>query len=161
DAAAAPNPVTITNVSITSITVTYGTVSGSSGYELDASSTNFTDGVVYSSVTLSPQSSVLSVLSLSPDTTYWLKVGSLSNGATSYANAQSTSTLTNLLAPSTLGVTSNTVTAAWPAFSVGSGTNTAQGYRLEAYSDNGYVSLIQSTATTDATFSTLTLSGLS
>ena len=42
DAGPAPSAVTLGAVSITSITVNYGTVGGSQGYELDASSTNFT-----------------------------------------------------------------------------------------------------------------------
>ena len=37
-AGVAPSPVTLSAVYVTSATVTYGTVSGSNGYELDASS---------------------------------------------------------------------------------------------------------------------------
>ena len=44
----------------------------------------------------------------------------------------STSTLTNFLTPIVFGVSSNTVTVNWPAFDGGSGTNTAQGYELDA-----------------------------
>src|SRR5262249_15983224 len=104
----------------------------------------------------------LTVQGLSPDTTYFLKVGSLWNGATSYANTvpSSTSTLTNLISPSTLGVSSTTIQAGWPAFSVGSGTNTTQRYRLEAYTDSGYTSLAGSSQTAVASQSTLTVSGL-
>src|SRR5260370_795103 len=88
-------------------------------------------------------SDLLSVLALNPDTTSFLKVGSLWNGATSYTLSvpSSTSTLTNLISPSVLSVTSNTVTAGWPAFAVGSGTNTTQGYELDAYSDAAYTTL--------------------
>src|SRR4029077_12594936 len=82
--------------------------------------------------------------------------------ATSYSGTQpSTSTLTNFLTPSVLSVSSFSVTAGWPAFAVGSGTNTAQGYRLEAYSDAGYTSLVGSSQTTVVTQSTLTIGGLS
>jgi hypothetical protein len=162
DAGPAPSPVTIGAVYITSITVNFGTVGGSGGYELDASSTNFVGGVTLSSITSVNTLGSLTVLGLNPDTTYFLKVGSLWNGATSYALSvpSSTSTLTNLINPSLLSVTSNTVTAGWPAFSVGSGTNTTQGYRFEAYSDPGYATLIASSQTTVATLSTLTISGL-
>ena len=44
----------------------------------------------------------------------------------------STSTLTNVLTPIVFSVSSNTVTVNWPAFAMGSGTNTAQGYELDA-----------------------------
>src|SRR5437773_4231397 len=121
DAGPAPSPVNISNVYITSITVNYGTVGGSGGYELDASSTNFVGGVTLSSITTTGSLASLTVLALNPDTTYFLKVGSLWNGATSYTLSapSSTSTLTNLISPSQLSVTSNTVTAGWPAFAVG------------------------------------------
>src|SRR5262249_37590365 len=87
----------------------------------------------------------------------------LFNGGTNYTLTTpiSTSTLTNLLSPSVLGVSSITVQAGWPAFAVGSGTNTAQGYRFEAYTDASYTSLAGSSVTTSGTVSTLTISGLS
>src|SRR5205807_6087291 len=53
-----------------------------------------------------------------------------------------------------------TATAGWPAFAVGSGTNTTQGYRFEAYSDAAYTTLIASSQTAIASVSTLTISGL-
>src|SRR5205807_2305856 len=67
DAGPAPSPVTIAAVYITSATVTYGTVSGSQGYELDASSTNFAGGVTLSSITTSSALSSLTAQGLSPD----------------------------------------------------------------------------------------------
>src|SRR5204863_76936 len=86
NAGAAPSPVNVRTVYITSITVTYGTVGGSQGYELDASSTNFNGtGVILSSNTTINSLASLTVFALNPDTTYYLKVGSLWNGATTYA----------------------------------------------------------------------------
>src|SRR4029077_17567072 len=96
-AGVAPSPVTIAAVYITSITVNYGTVGGSNGYELDASTSNFLGGVVLSSITTSSSLASLTVLALSPDTTYFLKVGALYNGATTYSSTLSTSTLTNFI----------------------------------------------------------------
>src|SRR5262249_34350164 len=121
DAGPAPSPVNVSAVYITSATITYGTVAGSQGYELDASSTNFTTGAVLSSSTASNALGTLTVFGLSPDTTYYFRVGSLWNGATSYAPSvpTSTSTLTNYISPSTLGVSSTTIQAGWPAFAVG------------------------------------------
>src|SRR4029077_2551583 len=146
-----------------SITITYGTVGGSQGYELDASSTNFDGtGVILSSITSNSALGGLTVQALTRDTTYLLKVGSIFGAATSYSTTQpSTSTLTNFLNPSVLSVSSFSVTVGWPAFTVGSGTNTAQGYRLEAYSDSGYTALVGSSQTTVVTQSTLTIGGLS
>src|SRR5262249_41839737 len=135
DSGASPAPANITAVYVSSIAVTYSTIAGSQGYELDASSTNFVGGVIKSSITTLGSVNSLTVQGLNPDTTYWLKVGSLFNGGTNYTLTipPSTSTLTNLLAPSVFSVSSTTVSGAWPAFAVGSGTNTAQGYHLEAY----------------------------
>src|ERR1017187_6438945 len=127
----APTSVQVLSVYITTAAVGWVQVAGSGGYELDASSTNFVGGVVMSSVTPSVALSTLTVQGLIPDTTYWFKAGSLWNGATTYASAVSSVTYTNFLSPSVLRVSSLTVTAGWPAFSVGSGTTTAQGYRLE------------------------------
>ena len=102
----------------------------------------------------------LTVQGLNPDTTYYLKVGSLFSGATSYSATQpSTSTLTNLLTPSVFGVSSNTVTVNWPAFAINSGTNTAQGYELDASTSSNFVTYASSLTTVVAQ-STLTISGL-
>src|SRR4029077_12053458 len=162
NAGAAPTAVTLNAVYITSITINYGTVGGATGYELDASSTNFNGtGVILSSITAVNGLGSLTVQALNPDTTYFLKVGSLWSGATIYSGTQpSTSTLTNFLSPSVLSVSSFSVTAGWPAFAVGSGTNTAQGYRLEAYNDAAYTSLAGPSQTTVVTQSTLTIGGL-
>src|SRR5581483_10399117 len=145
NAGPAPSPVTLANVYITSATLTYGTVAGASGYELDASTSNFSGGVVLSSSTTGSGLGTLTVAGLNPDTTYYLRAGSLWNGATIYSATQpSTSTLTNFLSPTTLSVSSFSVTAGWPAFAIGSGTNTAQGYRFEAYTDAAYTSFAAS-----------------
>src|SRR4029077_12878153 len=82
------------------------------------------------------------------------------NGATTYSSALSTSTLTNYLSPTTQSVSSFTVTAGWPAFAINSGTNTAQGYRFEAYTDPGYTAFAGSSVTTSVALSTLTINGL-
>src|SRR5262249_42748454 len=146
-----PSPANITAVYVSSVAVNYTTIGGAQGYELDASSTNFNGtGVILSSVTTLGSVSSLIVQNLNPDTTYSLKIGSLFNVGTNYSLATpvSTSTLTNLLSPSVLGVSSITVQAGWPAFAVGSGTNTTQGYRFEAYTGSSYTSLAGSSVTT-------------
>src|SRR5262249_46537727 len=138
----APANVQITQVFVTSMTVTWTPVPSDSGYSLEAYTDAGFTSFAASSVTTSGTLGSLTVTGLGADTTYYLRVGSLWNGTTNYAPSvpASTSTLTNLLSPSVLNVSSNTVTAGWPAFAVGSGTNTAQGYRFEAYTDAGYTS---------------------
>src|SRR5206468_9135286 len=87
DAGAAPSQATIGAVYITSITVNYTTVSGSGGYELDASSTNFNGtGVVLSSIRSEERRVGKEGRGRKPDTTYLLKAGSLWNGATTYTS---------------------------------------------------------------------------
>ena len=114
-----------------------------------------TDGTV-STLTFNPAS-------LAANTTYFVRVGSLWNGATSYANTSplSTSTLTSPIANQQyfqVGVTS--VTVNWTAMTVGTGTNTSEGYRLDASTAPDFSgTLFFSSNTTPAT-STLTVTGL-
>src|SRR5260221_4040085 len=115
----------ITQVYVSSLTATWVALpggSGNTGYVLEASLTDF-GAVVASSITTDVALSTLSfnIGTLNPDTTYFVRVGALYNGATTYATPSlSTSTLTNLLTPSVLSVSSRTVTAGWPAFDTGS-----------------------------------------
>src|SRR5204863_6824316 len=94
---------------------------------------------------------------LAPNTTYFVRVGALYNGATSYADTvpASTSTLTSLITGSQFYRTWGTsVTVNW--LPLGS----AQGYRLEAASDSGFTAIVASSVTTDVAQSTLTVVGL-
>ena len=159
-AGVAPGSPLITAVYITSATLTYTTVSGSGGYEIDASSNQFAGGIVFSSVTTNNALGTLTVTGLDPDTTYYFNVGALWNGATTYSVTQpSTSTLTNLINPSVLSVSSQSVTVSWPAFASGASTNTAQGYELDASTSSSFITYTSST-TTAVTQSTLTITGL-
>ena len=76
-AGAAPGSVSLTAVYVTSTTLSWTAVSGSNGYEVDASSMQFASGVVLSTVTTNNASTSLTVLGLNPDTTYYFNVGSL------------------------------------------------------------------------------------
>src|SRR4029077_8083575 len=94
-------------------------------------------GVIFSSVTSASLTSLTvgTVSPLAANTTYYVRIGALYNGATTYSGTLSSSTLTNLLSGSQFaGVSSFTVTANWVAFSTGPGTNTSEGYRLDASS---------------------------
>src|SRR5208283_904701 len=99
---------------------------------------------------------------LNPNTTYYIRVGSLWNGSTDYALTapQSTSTLTNLINPSVLSVSSTTVQAGWAAFAVGPGTSTAEGYELDVSTYANFSLLAGSSVTAIVTVSTLTVPNL-
>src|SRR5262249_19724144 len=94
-------PVLITAVYVSSITATWNDVPNTTGYDVEASSTNFNGtGIVYSTVTIDTTATTLTVgtaVALASDTTYYVRVGALYNGATSYAVTTpiSTSTLTS------------------------------------------------------------------
>src|SRR5262249_34412705 len=94
---------------------------------------------------------------LTANTTYWFKVGALYNGATSYAftTPVSTATLTSFITTAQFYSTFVTsVTVNWTPL------GSADGYRLEAYSDANYTSLAGSSVTASVAQSTLTVEGL-
>ena len=159
------NPL-ITNVYISSLTVAWGTAAGATGYTMDASTAaNFT-GTVISSVTNSVSITTLTFNSgqLSPNTTYFVRVGSLSGGATSYANTTpaSTSTLTSLITSTqAYQVFATSITANWTAMTVGTGTNTSEGYELDASTAANFTGQIFISSNTTPLTSTLTVTGLS
>ena len=93
----APLSPAISTVWYSSVAVTWTQVASDLGYSLEASSTNFSGGTLYSSGTTNGASTTLIVVGLSEATTYWMKVGSRWNdGTTTYANTvpSSTETLT-------------------------------------------------------------------
>src|SRR5439155_25066946 len=107
DAGSASFPTRRSSDLVSSLTVTYGTVSNSQGYQLDASTSSIDFfPVKASSITTSNALNTLSfnLGTLNPDTTYFVRIGALYNGATTYnmVTQPSTSTLTNLISPSVL-----------------------------------------------------------
>jgi hypothetical protein len=118
----APTTPLIMAVYQTSMTVTFGSVLGSQGYELDAStgawSNSFTGNV--SSITANGSAMTLSFNSaaLLSNTTYFLRVGNIEGGATTYANTNPTSTST-LTVPLTTAqiyqVNYSSITVNWQA----------------------------------------------
>src|ERR1019366_645271 len=96
-----------------------------------------------SSITTNNALSTLTFYSgaLNPNTTYFVRVGSLFGGTTSYAPTSpiSTSTLTsplNNVQPYQVTATSFTVN--WTAFTAGSGPNTAEGYEMDVSPDPNF-----------------------
>src|SRR5205085_11316597 len=105
-----------------------GPFSSYSGYSLEASTASNFTGTLISSVT--PVGSLTSLTfnqaQLAPNTTYFVRVGSLWNGATTYADTVpgSTSTLTSSLKIGrALGTYTSSVTLNWTAFTSDSGAS--------------------------------------
>ena len=133
----APISPVITGVFVSSMSATWSDVNYNTGYSLEASTgaspNTFTGNV--SSVTFNPNATGLAfnAAQLAPNTTYVVQVGALYNGDTVYLNTvpASTSTLTNLLQNAQVFATNtSSITVNWTQMSVGSGTNTSEGYRL-------------------------------
>jgi len=153
------NPI-ISAVYITSITASWTLVSSTMGYKVDASTASNFTGTLFSSITTSTQSAVLSPQSLSANTTYYLRVGAVYPGTTSYANTvpSSLSTLTNLVsAVQIYQVFGTSVTLNW----AGLGAGNAEGYQLQASTASDFSGAQFSSSTPDVNKSTLTLTGLS
>ena len=157
-AGAAPVP-TITGVFVSSISVQWPDATLNDGYVMEAYSDSG-----YTSLTTSSATVVADLTSLTfnagtllPNTTYWIKVGALYNGATSYGftTPVSTSTLTSLVTNAQVyRVFTTSVAVNWTPL------GSAQGYRLEAYSDASFITLAGSSVTADVALSTLTVEGL-
>src|SRR5262249_55168595 len=92
---------------------------------------------------------------LNPNTTYFVRVGALYNGATTYSTVLATATLTTLITDAQFyQVNVTSVVVNWTPL------GSADGYRLEAATDAGFTNVIQSSVTTDVNFSTLTIQSL-
>src|SRR6185295_15553965 len=158
----APAP-TITSVYITTMRVTWPSVTSNTGYSLEASTdTNFTGAIISSVTSIGTLTGLtFNANSLAGNTTYYVRVGSLWNGTTNYSSTLSTSTLTSLLTGSQFaGVSSFTVSANWVAFSSGPGNGTSEGYRVQASTAADFSLINGSSETTNAALSTLTINGL-
>jgi DNA-binding beta-propeller fold protein YncE len=126
----APGNPAVAAVSLTSITVDWTAVASTYGYVLIASTAANFSGTVFSSSTTDGSVSSLTVSGLSPNTVYFLNVGSLWGSATSYASELSTATLVPP-APSPptlagLALSSGTIGWSWTL----SSTATAQNFYL-------------------------------
>jgi len=156
------NPL-ITAVYRSSMTIVWGSVNSLDGYIVQASTANNFTGTLVSSITTDGTSTSLSPQSLIPNTTYFVRVGSLWNGATTYALTTpiSTSTWVDLLTNSQIYTVSYTsVTLNWTAQGVGPGANTSEGYLVQASTASDYSGTIYSSSTTNVVLSTLSVVGL-
>src|SRR5436853_5365741 len=87
----------ISAVYLSTITATWTTVPNVTGYNVEASTmSNFT-GVLFTTITTNTSATTLTVSSaanLAPDTTYFVRIGALYNGATTYIATVPTNTST-------------------------------------------------------------------
>src|SRR5205807_932128 len=156
----------ISAVYLSTITATWTTVPNVTGYDVEASTmSNFT-GTIFTTATTNTSAITLTVSSaanLAPDTTYFIRIGALYNGATTYIATvpSSTSTLASLVTNGQVyQVFATSITANWFTFNSGSGANTSQGYELDASTAANFTGTIYSSTTFLASNSTLTVSGL-
>src|SRR5438132_11300260 len=110
---------------------------------------NFT-GVLFTTSTTNTSATTLTVSSaanLAPNTTYFVRIGALYNGATTYIATvpSSTSTLASLVTNGQVyQVFATSITANWFTFNSGSGANTSQGYELDASTAANFTGTIYS-----------------
>jgi hypothetical protein len=156
------NPFQLGMPGISSITLTWTNPGGPNGYVVNASTlSNFT-GTLYSTSTFNPAQTTMTVTGLTPNTSYFFQVGALYGGTTSYSGQiTNTSTLANaLLNPQITQVNNSSITVNWTAFTVGSGTNTAEGYFLYASTTPNFSTTILMSTNSTPAVSTLTVFGL-
>src|SRR5207244_13345239 len=105
---------------------------------------------------------VSSALYLPAALPFFVRIGALYNGATTYIATvpSSTSTLASLVTNGQVyQVFATSITANWFTFNSGSGANTSQGYELDASTAANFTGTIYSSTTFLAANSTLTVSG--
>jgi hypothetical protein len=150
-------------VGTSSIGVQFGTV-GADGYTVAASTKSDFSGVVQSSTLFGTQS-VLAPAGLDPNTTYYLRAGSLYGGTTVYfASSLSTATLSKLATGTTvyqINVTSMAVNwLSLPLAPPEASSNSASGYLLQVSSRSDFTPLWTASTTPNVALSTLTAFGL-
>ncbi|MBI5245837.1 MAG: right-handed parallel beta-helix repeat-containing protein, partial [Elusimicrobia bacterium] len=152
-----------TFVAQSSVGVQYGTV-GADGYVVSASTMADFTGTVISSTVFNSQAE-LAPFGLLPNTTYFVKTGSLWGGSTVYAaTVLSTATLTKLVTGTTvyqINVTSMVVNwLSLPLAPPAASSDSASGYRLEVSTRSDFVPLWTSSQTPNVQLSTLAAFGL-
>ncbi|PCI36618.1 MAG: hypothetical protein COB53_08925, partial [Elusimicrobia bacterium] len=149
-------------VFLTSITARWD-ISGASGYNVQASSTNFDGtGVVISSIGIGASHTQLIVSGLDPNTTYFVRAGALNhNGVLNFtAGASSASLAVEVQNTQIVGVFFSSVTLNWSPLPANPQSATALGYRLEASTAPDFSGTILSIENSDVFVSTLTVFNL-
>ncbi|MBI4656868.1 MAG: fibronectin type III domain-containing protein, partial [Elusimicrobia bacterium] len=157
----------ISAVFMSSMTMTWTSVSSDDGYLVEASTALDFTGTLSSSKTVNGLLETLTVNepSLYTNTTYYLRVGSLWGETTSYAATQSASTLADTIKWGKLNevyITSATFTwQALPTSPPDASSKTCEGYRLQTSTSSDFYGTVFSSSTSSIDVTTLTVSGLS
>jgi len=135
------------------------------GYELDASSTAFNGkGATISSATFNAALSTLTLSGLLANTTYTFRVAAYNwDGGTNYSPTLSSVTWSNtagFISPPFLNVAASSAVVRWAALPKTPQAQTAEGYVLKASTASDFSGFIFSSATTNVSLSTLTITGL-
>jgi hypothetical protein len=155
-------PVTphLTGVFISSMAVSWTDTTDTSGYDIEASLTDF-GGLVASSSTadVARSSLTFNAGTLSANTTYFVRVGALFNGATVYATPSvSSATLTDFITTYQFyQVNVTSVVVNWESWS---GLGGSEGYELDASTSSDFVPGLRSSVSDSVNVSTLTIQNL-
>ncbi|MBI4425935.1 MAG: gliding motility-associated C-terminal domain-containing protein, partial [Elusimicrobia bacterium] len=149
-----PADARVTGVGVSTLSVAWSEVGATDGYEARASTASDFSGAAFSSVTASWLGEALELSGLSPNTTYFVRAGSLWDGATAFA--QSIATVT--LAPPPAG---GQFLSLWQSsITVGFAPVAAAGYRLEASTSPDLSEPRTSAATADPAATAVAIDGL-
>ncbi|HOX21867.1 MAG TPA: fibronectin type III domain-containing protein, partial [Elusimicrobiales bacterium] len=149
--APAPAAQPLTAIYANFITAAWQPVDGSSGYVLEASTSNFNGGVIYSSATWDNSLTSLSVTGLPMMTAYYLRVGSLNrNNAANYTALGTAWTprfaMPVVVAPAYTDISESSVTVHWGA----NGNSAQTSYKLDVSQSPWFASYYTFTTTDTA-----------
>ncbi|MFH2203825.1 MAG: fibronectin type III domain-containing protein, partial [Elusimicrobiota bacterium] len=162
----APQQPAYANIMPSSITVTWGVPPPPAvdSYRLYASTAPDFSGVEITSQTFDVVNvTTLTVYSpaLDPNTTYYVRAGTILEDTTNYSNLAATSTLANQVSGHEfVQVLSSAVAVAWPPLPGAPQTASAEGYRLLASTAPDFSGTVLLAESGDVALSTLTISGL-
>lgn len=155
------NPAVVLPPGQSSMTVTWGDPGGTNGFVIEASTSASFIPVVVSSDTLDTTATSLTLVGLSPNTTYYIQAGAIYAGSTFYASAISPNPLATAASYLSnfqlLQVTSTSIQMGWNAVS----TNSAAGYLMDLSTSSNFSGPAFSSGTPDVALSTLTVVSLS
>jgi len=149
-------------VYLSSITMIWTKEGEPDSFIMQASTKDTCVPVYKSSSTTNTNISTLTVTGLDPNTTYYLRVGSLYSGTTEWSTPYpSTSTLADQVTNAQIyKVFESSVTLTWDALPQNPSTSTCEGYIVQASTKNNFDPIYESSSTTDVNISTLTVVGL-
>ncbi|MBA7511636.1 hypothetical protein ES705_03632 [subsurface metagenome] len=147
-------------VYLSSITMIWTKEGEPDSFIMQASTKDTCVPVYKSSSTTNTNISTLTVTGLDPNTTYYLRVGSLYSGTTEWISTPypSTSTLADQVTNAQIyKVFESSVTLTWDALPQNPSTSTCEGYIVQASTKSNFDPIYESSSTTNVNISTLTV----